>query len=209
MTTNTQIGADGLRWPTGTAPEAVRSTALGDVTQELQDSAMVWHRQSAADMLAGNGMADGGNTLTGAGFIIPHTWDYINVDIMWGKLDDLTTEGDISLGARLTWYDERAPFGSPYFGGHASGGATESSEDYPANYLRVTTVVLGEQVQGAILSLDYGRVETLGATGSRATALEAADTASIAAGEAGVFAVVVYPAIAEGRTSREGRTWRR
>lgn len=164
-------------------------------------------------MLDGVGFADDGDLLTGAGFIIPESWDYIAVDIMWAKFSTFDTPGDISLGARLTWYSDGQPFGTPYFGGRSTGGETIPQASYTANnVLHVTNVVLGEATAGALLTVDYGRVATLGATGSRATELEEADTASISAGQGGILAVVVYRPEQEGHTWRkanwEGHTWR-
>lgn len=205
--TTTQIGPDGYRYPIGEVPEGYEPPSTLNVLNQLQAADIQWHRQSTADMLAGTGIEDGGTAVVGAGFIIPDSWPYVRVDIMWAKLDDFTTPGDVTLGARLTWYSDGEAFGDPYFGGRSSGGAYVPSSTITTDVLNVTNVVEADPCQGALLTVEYGRIETLNATGSRAAELEALDTASIAQGQAGIFAVVVYPPVANG-ASWDGHTWR-
>lgn len=203
----TQIGPDGFRYPIGEVPEGYEPPSAINLLNQLQTSDIQWHRQSTADMLAGVGIEDGGDPVVGAGFIIPDSWPYVRVDIMWAKLGSFTTPGDLALGARLTWYSDGEAFGSPYFGGRGDGGALVSSSRMTTDVLNVTNVVEADACQGALLTVEYGRVENLNATGARAAELEALDTASIAQTQAGILAVVVYPPVASGATW-EGHTWR-
>lgn len=212
---NTQIGPDGNRFQPGVDwPIESQIGGAAEQLDVLEDSNIQWHRQPVADMLTGTGMKNGGSLLTGAGFIIPPSWDYVMVELIWAKLGTYSTPGPISLGARLTWYPVDESFGSPYFGGHSEGGVTIGADEVISGKTTVTTVVEADPVQGAILTIDYGRVSTLGATGTRATELEAADTATINAGQAGMFAVVISRPIPvatpSGHTWRKrGHTWRR
>lgn len=116
--------------------------------------------------------------------------------------------------SRLEWALVDEEFTSPTFGGGSSGGAlVPSATVADTGKLRVTNVVDAVEIESSLLTVRAGRVSTLGATGTRATALNDADTATVAAGEGALFAVALYQPTFEGHTWRkarwEGHTWRR
>lgn len=70
----TQIGADGERYPTGSAPTSYSPRNVRNRLTAVEGTAIESWSQPYAEMIAGNGYADGEANVI-CGFVVPETWE--------------------------------------------------------------------------------------------------------------------------------------
>ena len=92
----TQIGADGERYPTGSAPTSYSPRNVRNRLTAVEGTAIESWSQPYAEMIAGNGYADGEANVI-CGFVVPETWETFDISILWGVWANPGTLADLSF----------------------------------------------------------------------------------------------------------------